>query len=264
MSVYLNPDRIETELKIYDSYETDNKSILNLFEVATKVRYSEPFMNFLILNGFEFPISGEGRFFFEVNDTQNLYKFVDILNNFCAELNNSKSIQRKDSIINSIGLSAINSRVYYYIIKQFEAKDQGKEPTCYANAISAGIFITMTKFPSFPKIDFFKLRDEIINFTKENIKHKDTFVILKEISKKFNLKLNKVDEVGAKKAVMNTRICVARFGLTKNQWKNFNDFFKNNPKGILTKRIIGERQKNEKPTSHAVVLTQIFKDHLYF
>ena len=264
ISIYLNPYKIQKEFKIYDSYETNNKSISNLFSVASKVRYNEPMMNFLILRGLEFPSSGEGRFFIEVNDTQNLYKFVDILNDFCAELNNSKSILSKDSIINSIGSTTINSIVYYDIIKQFEAKDQGKTQTCYANAISASIFITMTKFPSIPEIDFYKLRDEIISFTKKKIKHKDTFKILRKISKQFKLELNEVDEIGARKAVMNTRMCVARFGLTKKQWKKFDDFYKKEPKGILKKEIIGIRQKDEKLLGHAVVLTQIFKDHLYF
>ena len=100
ISIYLNPDKIQKEFKIYDSYETDNNSVSNLFSVASKVRYNDPMMNFLILRGLEFPSSGEGRFFIEVNDTQNLYKFVDILNDFCAELNNNKSILSEDSIIN--------------------------------------------------------------------------------------------------------------------------------------------------------------------
>jgi hypothetical protein len=186
ISIYLNPAPIQTEFKIYDSYETDNNSVSNLFSVASKVRYNDPIMNFLILRGLEFPSSGEGRFFIEVNDTQNLYKFVDILNDFCAELNNNKSILSEDSIINSIGSTAINCKVYYDIIRQFEAKDQGKSKTCYANAISASIFITMKKFPSFPEIDFFKLRDEIINFTNKEIKHKDTFEILRKISEQYN------------------------------------------------------------------------------
>ena len=73
-----------------------------------------------------------------------------------------------------------------------------------------------------------------------------------------------MDEIGARKAVMNTRMCVARFGLTKKQWKKFDDFYKKEPKGILKKEIIGIRQKDEKLLGHAVVLTQIFKDHLYF
>ena len=63
---------------------------------------------------------------------------------------------------------------------------------------------------------------------------------------------------------MKTRMCVTRFGLTKKQWERFDNFFKNNPKGILTKEIIGKRKRKEGRQGHAVVLVEIFKDHLYF
>ena len=78
------------------------------------------------------------------------------------------------------------------------------------------------------------------------------------------MQLNEVDEIGARKAIMNTRMCVARFGLTKEQWTNFNKFFDEYPKGILEEKDIGERRKGKKLFGHAVVLTEIFKDNLYF
>jgi len=40
---------------------------------------------------------------------------------------------------------------------------------------------------------------------------------------------------------MKTRICVVRFGLTEKQWENFNEFYRDNPKGILIKDILGEK-----------------------
>ena len=63
---------------------------------------------------------------------------------------------------------------------------------------------------------------------------------------------------------MKTRICVVRFGLTEKQWENFNEFYRDNPKGILTKDILGKRKKGETLKGHAVILTKIFPDHLYF
>lgn len=96
------------------------------------------------------------------------------------------------------------------------------------------------------------------------MKHRNTFKILKRISNHFKFDLNKVDENGARKAVMKARICVVRFGLTEKQWENFNEFYKDNPKGILTKDILGERNKDENLKGHAVILTQIFPDNLYF
>ena len=79
-------------------------------------------MNFFILNGWELPISGQCKLFMEVNSKQNLYKFVDIINNFCSEMNNHQSNLSKDSVFNSITLATINSEVYYNIIRKFKAK----------------------------------------------------------------------------------------------------------------------------------------------
>ena len=45
---------------------------------------------------------------------------------------------------------------------------------------------------------------------------------------------------------------------------NFYQFYKYNPKGILTKEFLGERKEGERLKGHAVVLTEIFLDHLYF
>ena len=162
----------------------------------------------------------------------------------------------------------LTENVYEKVISQFKSKDQGKKnETCYANAISACILITLYRFSDNYIIDeeeYNKLRDEIIIFTKKNMEHRDTFEILKRISDKYKFDLNIVDEIGARKAVMKTRICVVRFGLTKIQWKNFCYFYEINPKAILTKNILGERKKGEKLKGHSVILTQIFPDHLYF
>ena len=43
-----------------------------------------------------------------------------------------------------------------------------------------------------------------------------------------------VDENEARKAVMKTRPCVAKFHLSGQQWGNFCKFYRNNPTGILT------------------------------
>ena len=265
-SIYLSP-KIKQEYKFYDSYRTHRKEILNLFSVASWLRYNHPLMNFFILNGWELPISGQCKLFMEVNSKQNLYKFVDIINNFCSEMNNHQSNLSKDSVFNSITLATINSEVYYNIIRKFEAKDQGKTPTCYANAISASILITLSRFSdnfTISEKEYFDLRDEVIALTQKQIKHKDTFTILRRIAKKYKFELQEVNEIGARKAIMKTRICVVRFGLTKNQWNNFYQFYKYNPKGILTKEFLGERKEGERLKGHAVVLTEIFLDHLYF
>jgi len=261
VSIYLNTGEIKNEHKFYDSYE----NYPNLFSIGTTITYDDPLMRFLIEKGWELPPSGECNLFIEVNDTQNLYKYVDLLNDAMAEINNSKSSKGQNSFMNSIATTAINTYVSDNIINNFDAINQGHENTCYANSISVAILITLAKFPGIPEIDFLELRNEIINSIELNPKkvHKNTFKILNTLKEKYNLSLNEVDEIGARKAIMKSRICVARFGLTKNQWKNFKKFYKDNPKGILRKKDLGNPIGN-KLKGHAVILTSIYKDSLKF
>lgn len=254
-SVYLKPGKIEKELRFYDSYDGYN----NLFSICSRIRYDDPVMNFFIQKGWELPSSGECKLFLEINDKQNLDKLVDLINEFTAELNNNKSIKTPDSIINLFGLTSINYHVNN-LIDNFEAINQGKTKTCYANAISAAILLTLSKFEKIDKDKFIKLKEEIIEISKDD--KKNTFEILKKISGRYKLSLNEVDEENARKAIMKTRVCVARFGLAENQWKYFYKFFRQKPKGILKKENLNKRIG--KVIGHAVVLTHIYKDYLMF
>ena len=85
---------------------------------------------------------------------------------------------------------------------------------------------------------------------------------------KFRLRYKKIDknnESKIRRIIIKGRPCLASFGLTKNQWKKFYDFFKENPKGILTKNDINSNENNEvEKIGHAVVLIAIEKDCLVF
>ena len=256
-SIYIKPGKIEKEQRFYDSYE----GCKNLFSICSCIPYNDPIMNFFIQKGWELPSSGECKLFVEINDAQNLYKLVDLINEFTAELNNSKTIKDPDSIIYKFGLTSTNYHVEK-MITNFEAKNQGKTKTCYANAISAAILLTFSKFKDISEKDFINIKNEIIEISKGRIKN--TFNILKLISGKYKISLKEVDEDKARQAIMKTRVCVTRFILSEKQWKNFNKFFKNNPKGILDKKDLGEREPFPKMTGHAVVLTHIYKDSLRF
>ena len=50
--------------------------------------------------------------------------------------------------------------------------------------------------------------------------------------------INFVNDIGARKAIMKTRLCVATFRLNKRQMAKFYYFFVKNPKGILTNKKI--------------------------
>ena len=108
-----------------------------------------------------------------------------------------------------------------------------------------------------------KIRNIIIQKKTENkYKCKSTFNILnrflKDCKKKYKIKCKKITEDKARDAINETRPCIIRFVLNEEQKKIFNKFFKENPKGVLTKEIINVNKNNSgKLEGHAAVLTHI-------
>ena len=79
--------------------------------------------------------------------------------------------------------------------------------------------------------------------------------------------INFVNDIGARKAIMKTRLCVATFRLNKRQMAKFYYFFVKNPKGILTnKKILNEPNGFPigKINGNAIVLTHISKSYSKF
>ena len=71
----------------------------------------------------------------------------------------------------------------------------------------------------------------------------------------------------ARLAVMEGRPCLAKFSLDKYQWHNFDEFYKSNPKGILTKQIIetvNDLKNTTNISGHAVVLISVEEHSLLF
>ena len=90
---------------------------------------------------------------------------------------------------------------------------------------------------------------------------------MKKHINKFNLRCKEVNSEEARIAVMKGRPCLSTFKLDEKEWYNFKQFFKENPKGILTKKIL-EKPNNEpinsNKTGHVVVLTSIEENNLVF
>lgn len=105
--------------------------------------------------------------------------------------------------------------------------------------------------------DFYKLRKELIDCSNRQ-GTTSTLHVLQEICPKYHLRCKKVDLKGAMEAITSSRPVVARFRLTDHEWDRFEDFFKSNPKGILTKKefdITARPPDGPRPDGHAVVLT---------
>ena len=142
-------------------------------------------------------------------------------------------------------------------VRGYKAKGEQEGGTCYANASATVLHLSMKRIlgreGGYP--DFYKLREEFINrFGSDGA---NTLLVLQKMCPKYRLHCQKVDPMGAMKAITSSRPLVARFRLTDHEWDSFRAFFKRNPKGILTKREIDitARPPNTRLGGHAVVLT---------
>ena len=151
----------------------------------------------------------------------------------------------------------INREVKGYKAKKGQEED---EETCYAHASATVLHLSMRRIlgrDSYP--DFEELKDEFI--TRFGRDGASTFSVLQEMCPKYRLQCKQVDLEGAMKAITSSRPVVATFRLTEHEWANFDEFYKGNPKGILTKKELTANKTarlpmaNTSTTGHAVVLT---------
>ena len=159
-------------------------------------------------------------------------------------------------------------------INSFEPKDQiGK--TCYAYASATAIHWTLLGFYGESPDSFEKIKNNLINKYGTNGSYTKT--VLEEQSKKYKYKIKRVDENGARQALNNYHICVARYDLTKLEWFKFERFFREfNKTGILTKKLLEKippknedikglsDEKLKKLSGHAVVLISAKDGYLRF
>lgn len=268
ISIFLTTNKINEET-LYDNYQSHfTQGSKDLFLMSSSLNYESPVIKFLIQKGWKIPISGECKLFVEVNNSQNLNKFIDLINEAIGELNirnNKEDPKNPNSLINLLSSTFINDYVNSEDINKFKVNRQ-IGGTCYANAISASICISSARVYGRPKLLFSKILQKIID--KYGSNGANVAKVLDEVLKDYKLhyKYLGYDENEARKAVMRTRPCITVFFLTGQQWGNFSKFFKNNPKGILTKEILNENNHypDEKDGGHAVVLTHICKDYLTF
>ena len=236
--------------------------------MSSSLNYENPVIKFFIQKGWDVPTSGECKLFVEVNNSQNLNEFIDLINEAIGELNirnNKENPTNPNSLINLLSSTSINYYINSGDINKFKVNRQ-TGGTCYANATSASICISSARVYGRPKLDFKIVLQKIIDkYGYDGAKIRE---VLDDVLKDYRLhyKYLGIDEKEARKAVMKTRPCITVFHLTGQQWGNFSKFYRDNPTGILTKEIINENNyyPDEKPGGHAVVLTHICKDYLTF
>ena len=219
-----------------------------LFSLSSKVSTQSLPRTIFVKRGWTIDITNnETNLFLQVNHPDHLREGCEVARNVvCCQ-------DALSDMLASVDLDLyINQNV-----RGYKAKGEQEGGTCYANASATVLHLSMKRIlgreGGYP--DFYTLREEFINrFGSDGA---NTLLVLQEMCPKYRLHCQKVDPMGAMKAITSSRPVVARFRLTDYEWDSFGAFFQRNPKGILTKREIDitARPPNTPLGGHAVVLT---------
>ena len=231
ISIFLTKNNIPKVQTFYDEVQTHfTGGSKDLFLMSSTLTYEHQIIKFFINRGWNIPNSGECKLFIEINNSQNLNDFIDLMNEAIGELNyknNAESIENPYSLANLLA----STEVSYYVnsnINQNKAQNQGETKTCYANAVATTICLASARVWGRETLKFFDVREKLINkFGKEGA---NIYKVLNEVSL-YRLKYKTLDEEeDARKAIINTRPCLATFKLNGIQAQNFKEYFKKKSK----------------------------------
>ena len=239
VTCYLTADYIEKPKRLLDVKDPEwgeGQSVL--FEMNSTMPNTHTPVSYLVDHGWELPPSGESRLFLQANSLQVVNKLCEIVVSHMAD-----SCDALVDLLEKVPLATyINQTNADFVPKE---QDGG---TCYANAIAAVFHLAMHRIVGreggIP--DFYKIRHDIIKEYGEN--GANTEEVLEKLcnSPEYRLRFHEVDETGARKAINKRQPVVARFRLYDEEWKKFKQFFRQNEKGILTKRDVYASEFNIK------------------
>ena len=253
VSCYITRRPIEEPRRLYSNLNWEWEDAAKfMFNRSSVVRADKIPRTLFVKKGWKIDIDrNETHLFFQINHPDLIDEVCDLARDcVCSQ----------DSLADV--LSYIKLDIYINRANEGLSPDrqEEKEKTCYAIASATVIhMVLMLKAFSVGREggypDFYEIRDELIDmYGKDRAKVGD---VLREACPRYRLQCKKTDERGAMSAVVEKRPVVAIYQLTVAEWKSFHQFYKKNPKEILTKCHVNidRRSEGEKLTGHAVVLT---------
>ena len=237
-----------------------------LFNISSELNYHNGLIKFFIKKDWIIPLNGVCKLFVEINNSEDLNQFIQLIN---EALDYNEPIDYINKTIGDILLDKIIDENY---IGQFNSENQ-KGGRCWAWALSAIIYLASSrifgrKIKKFENIVKEILTNENAYSDDENNQGRPLFNIARNYLAKYGLRGRIISSYEARKALIKGRPCLCRFYLDGYGWHNFSEFFRNNPKGVLTKNYIDKRNfeltEDDEEGGHAVVLTSIEKNGLKF
>ena len=235
-----------------ESWEVPAKFMFNMSSIVTTQNIPH---TVFVKKGWKIDIeNNETRLFFQVNHPNVIKEVCDMAKN-CVLSQDALS-----GVLSSVDLDLYINRTN----DGFGAKRQ-HGGTCYANASAAVMHLAMKRIfgrdGGYP--DFFELREKLIAkyHNQSGKKGASTKKVLKEICPKYRLQCQRVYANGAMEAICANRPVVVTFRLTGAQWDQFDKFYDENPRGILTRSYLDSKHVSTRDAEgHAVVLTSYDAD----
>ena len=248
-SCYITRDEISNPRRLYGIRSVTWKEPAKfMFGISSIIKTEEIPRTLFVKRGWDIDFyNNETRLFFQVNHPDVIKDVCDVAK--CAVL----SQDALSEILSEVDLELYINKSN----KRFKPTEQ-RGDTCYAHAAAAVMHLAMKRIigrvGGYP--DFDELREKLITKYREDEKGVSTFQVLSEVCPEYRLKCKSVNAVGAIKAISEKRPVVATFYLTEAQWDQFEKFYKEDGKGILTKSYLNSKTDSTSNLSgHAVVLT---------
>ena len=233
------------------------KESKNLFKISSKVNYKNPFAHYYIKKNWNFPRNGQGNLLFKAN----IDRLIES-NTFANDLNE----------IRNEGLNIQIGDLHYDNFIKFKYQFMTKNQifgTCWANAYSTAIFLTIKRIVGRLIESFETIREKLLKFA--SVSYDDGGDINNEKVKIFfenqRIHFSEVNEEEARNCIMKGRFVVCNFALANQQWTNLSKFYQWNRRGILDENTINANcQKESEPTDggHAVLLIEVGENYLKF
>ena len=264
--IYLNASNELNNKTFYNEIQYNfDEGAQFLFNISSQLDYHNSIINFFIKQNWNIPLNGVCNLFVEINNSKDLNQFIDLVN----EALDYKD--PKDFINKIIGNTLLDKIIDENYIKQFNSVSQ-EGSRCWAWALSEVIYLASTrvfgrKIKKFDEIlEQIKKDEKTYNDKSKESQGRPVFKMAEKYLKLYKLRGKLVSPEEAKKAVLKGRPCLCGFYLDGPKWDKFSEFFRENPKGILTKKIINQKPKiyESEEGGHAVVLTSIEKNCLKF
>ena len=252
---YISSNKIENSNKLFIRAPKGlNKNEKELFKSCSSFESSSFLLNHLKEKNITLENeinSNEGiKLFFQANDKKLMNNFINAINDFFDGT--------YDFLLNIIG----NIELKTYLnnsIDNFKPKDQIYE-TCYAYASATAIHLSLISREGEEaqlRHPFEVIKNDLIS--KYGYHGANTEDLLKVELKRYKLKYKEVNESEARMAIKNKYLCVTSFRDKNIISRKYKKFFRDHPKGILTKEElnkieVGKTTDDNKNFGHAVVL----------